>query len=381
MSQFASLDTEGQPTRAVQQLLTRLLTSSVVKAVLAPATQRHKRVVMQTLISDRARMVELDPFAPAVFTNAGPLAAALTFKAQGLPVAALLRSCEVRALVELSKLNQADASGLLLIGVDCFGRFENQDYLGLAARHPDLSLTFLTRAASGQGSALETGIELATACQACEYPVAPLADIRLCLVGTDPRQALWWEGVSDKGCAALEAAGLTLTATEPAGRAEAVKRLETERRSFRDELFASFQAKTSSMDALLEATASCVSCFNCRVACPVCYCRQCVFCTDLFRQEGEKYLQRSRKSGSLKMPTDTLFYHLTRMAHMSAMCVGCGQCSSACPNGVAVMELFRTTAKATQERFEYLPGRSLEEKQPLATFHDDELEDTTGQRK
>ena len=79
------------------------------------------------------------------------------------------------------------------------------------------------------------------------------------------------------------------------------------------------------------------------------------------------------------MPTDTVFYHLTRMLHMSTLCVGCGQCTSACPNDIPVGTLFRTVAKVTQERFEYQPGHDVAEPQPLTTFHSDELFEVTGQ--
>ena len=89
----------------------------------------------------------------------------------------------------------------------------------------------------------------------------------------------------------------------------------------------------------------------------------------------------SAKRGQLKMPTDTVFYHLTRMVHMSTLCVGCGQCSSACPNDIPVMELFRTVAERTQARFAYVPGRSLDEPQPLAVFQADEHPEVTGQMK
>ncbi len=81
------------------------------------------------------------------------------------------------------------------------------------------------------------------------------------------------------------------------------------------------------------------------------------------------------------MPTDTLFFHLTRMAHMSALCVGCGQCSSVCPNDVAVSELFAMVGDATQAVFNYIPGRDSEEPQPLAAFHEDEFYQVTGQVK
>jgi formate dehydrogenase subunit beta len=106
-----------------------------------------------------------------------------------------------------------------------------------------------------------------------------------------------------------------------------------------------------------------------------------VFVTDTFRHSGDQYFNWADKRGSIKMPTDTLFYHITRMTHISATCVGCGQCTSACPNDITLAELFRTTAEKTQARFEYQAGRSLDEPQPLAVFKEDELGDVTGQVK
>jgi formate dehydrogenase subunit beta len=78
------------------------------------------------------------------------------------------------------------------------------------------------------------------------------------------------------------------------------------------------------------------------------------------------------------MPTDTAFYHLTRLAHMSTSCVGCGQCSNACPNDIPVMELFRMVAARTQEAFEYEPGRSLHDAPPLSVFKEKEFAEVTG---
>ena len=81
------------------------------------------------------------------------------------------------------------------------------------------------------------------------------------------------------------------------------------------------------------------------------------------------------------MPTDTLFYHLTRMMHMSTLCVGCGQCSSACPNDIPLYELFTTVAEGAQGVFGYVPGKDPQEAQPLADFREDELVEVTGQVK
>jgi formate dehydrogenase subunit beta len=146
-------------------------------------------------------------------------------------------------------------------------------------------------------------------------------------------------------------------------------------------VFEEFRGRVDNFEALADHLAGCINCYNCRVACPVCYCTACVFVTDTFRHSGDQFMNWADKRGAIKMPTDTLFYHITRMTHIGATCVGCGQCTSACPNAIALAELFITTAEKTQARFEYRAGRSLDEPQPLAVFKEDELGDVTGQVK
>ena len=57
--------------------------------------------------------------------------------------------------------------------------------------------------------------------------------------------------------------------------------------------------------------------------------------------------------------------------------MGCGQCSNACPNGVPVMELFRSTAAATQRAFDYEAGRNPNEPPPLTVFREHEFAEVT----
>ncbi len=172
---------------------------------------------------------------------------------------------------------------------------------------------------------------------------------------------------------------LGLDAAEiPAQRQEAINALLAQRHQRREQMFGETRAATDNLEKLAGYLAACVNCYNCRVACPVCYCRECVFVTDVFDHEPSQYLQWATRKGRIKMPTDTVFYHLTRLAHMSTACVGCGQCSNACPNEIPLMELFITVAHQTQKAFDYLAGRSLEESPPLSEFRENEFQEIVG---
>jgi formate dehydrogenase subunit beta len=110
----------------------------------------------------------------------------------------------------------------------------------------------------------------------------------------------------------------------------------------------------------------------------VCYCTTCVFTTDTFRHEPFQYLQWARRKGVVKMPTDTLFFHLTRMAHMSCACVGCGQCTNACPNDIPVSDLFTFVAEGAQTAFGYAAGMDLSQAPPMSGFEAEEYEEVVG---
>ncbi len=377
MSGFTALQTDGKLNQTIAGLLRCLLEEEVVSGVLVQARQPYRKVVMPSLITNPEDLDSVDPFAPVAPLSGAKVASSLTSKSPGRPVALVLRSCELRAFVELVKLHQASLDDVVVIGIDCLGRYENADYLRLAASDDDVTTTFLCGHGNGSPQP-DDAPEIAEACKACEALLPSNVDIRLCVVGADPTKELWVEWVSDKASEICTTLGHTAADAGPAERPAALAAIEEKRTAYRGQMLDEFEARTKDLAGLADVVASCVNCYNCRNACPVCYCRECVFSTDTFRHDGEQYMRWSDKRGHVRMPADTIFYHLTRMLHVSALCVGCGQCSSACPNDIPVMEILQTAAKRTQKRFDYVPGRSLDDPQPLAFFQEDEFIEVTG---
>ncbi|MBU2509702.1 4Fe-4S binding protein [bacterium] len=359
----------------ISKIFKQLMEKKVVSAVLAPSSQ-SSGVVRQTLIVNPIKTAQIDLFAPIIPVNSAKIASSLTAKPSGKNIAMVMRSCEVRAAIELAKLNQINLDDVLLIGLDCFGRFENTDFSKLLEQN--LTSESFIQSAQSEKVAVN-GFDIVGACKICEYPVPDNVDIRICVIGADTN-SFGVEGVSEKGKQALGEIGLT--GSEPPGkRKELVEALSKKRSDLLAQKLDEYKQTINSIQALEDSLANCINCYNCRVACPVCYCKECVYLTNTFRHEGEQYLGWAQREGTLKMPTDTAFYHLTRMTHISTFCVGCGQCTSACPNDIELTLAFRSVAKASQARFEYQAGRSLDEQQPLTLFHDDELVEVTGQVK
>jgi len=353
-----------------------LLEKGIVDALLVPQRAPAGDNVVQTLFTDPARLEGVDPIAPVLPVNSAKLVSDLTATGAVGRLGAVLRSCEVRALIELVKLKQASLDNVLLIGVDCLGTYEMNDYAELAAGgngDPStgsgrrLSTDLLAQAKGGRLAPHE-GHQFRVACQMCEYPVPQGVDLALGLIGLDTDSEILITASDEL------AEKLDLIPTEaPAARQEAVDALVAERTAERDHRFAEFRQRVADMPSLLAEFSRCIRCHNCMVACPLCYCKECIFRTATFDHASAQYFRWASRKGSIRMPTDTLIFQLTRLNHMATSCVGCGLCDSACPNDLPVATIFRAVGEKVQALFDYVPGRSLEEELPVATFREDEL--------
>ncbi|MHC4144190.1 MAG: 4Fe-4S dicluster domain-containing protein [Planctomycetota bacterium] len=277
------------------------------------------------------------------------------------PIALVLRPCEIRALIELVKLQQATLEPFLVVGVDCWGAYSVQDYAakaGEGAENSSVTAEFLKRVTAGN-----LPENLCGACQVCQYPAPTYADIAIRLVGEDVSQQISVDACTDLGKEVFDTLGLEVT-PQSDRREKALEELKEQKKK----LTGQDQAE------LLETISSlCVNCKNCRAVCPICYCRQCVFDGNVFKYPLEKYLTWSGKKGVLTMPPDKLLFHLTRMSHVATSCVACGRCESACPNGIPLGRIYQKISTAAQEALSYAAGRSLDEDLPLTTFRENEL--------
>jgi formate dehydrogenase subunit beta len=360
----------------IRKFFRSVLELESVSAMLVPRKLPGRSTVMPALVSRPELLAEADPLAPVFPVNSAKNLSRLTRRGLDAKIAAIVRPCEIRAHVELVKLHQSSAEPVVLISMDCPGAYSNRAYPDFVEeKGADAGEVFLKDRLSGSPPSEKA--EVSTACQICDHPVPEGADIGIAFFGADPADALFLEARTEKGREILEAVGAE-SAKAPEKREQAVSDALAARIEARDRVFSETEEAIASVEKLSAYLADCVNCYNCRVACPVCYCRECVFTTDVFDHEPIQYLQWTDRKGALKMPTDTVFYHITRLVHMSTACVGCGQCSNACPNDIALTELFRAVAKRTQAAFDYEAGRSTEEPPPLLVFKEDEFSDIVG---
>ncbi len=358
---------------ALREFLRQLLEKKIVDALMVPLELPSGDAIAQTLIKDPDKLQNANPLAPVMMVNSAKLVSNLTRRGNREKVGAVLKSCELRALIELVKLQQATLDNVVTIGIDCLGTYEVPEYAQLSRELDDGAGPSAEQLQAAKEGAVvpRDGYEFRAACQICEYPIPTNVDINIALIGVDTGTTIMLEMDPEIGKEVVEK--LELQEGDAPSREEAVTRLVAAREKKRDEAFAQFHDAVSDVSSLVAQFATCITCHNCSAACPICYCKECIFETDTFRHPSDRYLLWAERKGATRMPSDTILYQLTRMNHMVSSCVGCGMCESACPSNLPLALIFRTVGEKVQALFDYLPGKSLEEELPVATFKEDEF--------
>jgi formate dehydrogenase subunit beta len=348
------------PLEAIRCFLKQLLEAAVVDALLVPM-ETPADTVTPALVADPALLDEANPLAPVMGLNAARLAGKVSIREPRGRIGVVLRPCELRALVELVKLQQASLDDLVTIGVDCVGTYDVPLYLEKRAEIGDRRLW------SELYYNLQSPISsLRDACQMCERPHVEAADITLELFGADLDlgiPVILTEEIAEK-----------LAPTSAKGhsqRDEIIKQVAAVRTEVRDTRFAEMQQQLEE-EGIEGVLAACVRCHNCMTVCPICYCKTCLFKSPPFDHEPMQYLNWARRKGAYRLPADTMLFHLTRLNHMVLSCVGCGMCTSNCPADLPVGRVFRTIGQQVQETFDYTPGHNVDDPLPLITFREDE---------
>jgi ferredoxin len=107
----------------------------------------------------------------------------------------------------------------------------------------------------------------------------------------------------------------------------------------------------------------CTRCYACRQICPLCYCQRCIVdknqpvCLDA--------------SPTLK---GNFAWHITRAFHLAGRCVGCDECTRACPAGIDLRLLNLSLAQAAEEQFGYRAGEELETEPVIGTYSEQDQE-------
>jgi len=360
----------NDPSAAVRGFLKRLLEADVVDALLVPM-ETPAGTVTPALVADPDMLDAANPLAPVMGLNAARVAGRVSVREPRGRIGVVLRSCEMRALVELVKLQQASLDDLVTISIDCLGTYDVIVYAAMQADGGVDNVALLATSQSGE-LAPQNGYAFRDACQMCEKPHFEGADITLELFGADLMAGIPIRLSEELAGHGSLSESLDLSpAEENKRRKEVLGKVIEARAQVRDERFAEIRQRLDD-EGISGVLAACVRCHNCMTVCPICYCKTCLFKSPVFDHEPMLYMNWAQRKGAFRLPADTTLFHLTRLNHMALSCVGCGMCTSDCPSELPVGRVFRAIGQEVQEVFDYEPGRDIDEPLPLVTFREDE---------
>ncbi|MCK4667191.1 4Fe-4S binding protein [Candidatus Dependentiae bacterium] len=282
-------------------------------------------------------------------------------------IAVVMRPCEMRAVIELSKLNQINLNDLILISYDCPGTLPIKNYLEDPEKGEEVFNKILLD--WDDKNIRET-------CKLCDKVSVQeektfQSDLHITTLGIEQNNFAIISN-SEKGIEILNE--LKLEIKNLSSRDEPVKKIIETRRKNRENSRKELIPQLIGLDALSEFFSKCINCKVCRSVCPICYCRQCYFSSEKVKYSMEDYLLQASTRGNMKF-LPSLLFQVGRMTHMSLSCVNCGACEDACPMDIKVGQAFSYVGDNVQKLFDYLPGRSFEEPLPLSVYREEEFKE------
>jgi formate dehydrogenase subunit beta len=365
IKQGVAFPVEGNASEGILAFVKEALDKSCFDAILMPAKVPASDSFTHVLIEDEASLKDAYPICPVMTVQGARVISSLTAHGKGKKqIAALVRPCEVRATVELFKLGQVNLDDVILISIDCTGALPLADW----AKEPEKTEETFSKVVKG-----EAGESLRPVCQVCDkFSATGGEDLHIGKIGMEGKLLLIPN--TPQGESVLAKLGLATSEDISAWQGQ-VEELTAQRKQKREQAHKELESKAKGLDNLLATFSKCINCHNCMRVCPICYCRQCFFDADTSKFPFEDYLMRAETAGGLRLPPETMLFHIGRMLHMSVSCVSCGACEDACPTAIPVAQVFSLVGDRNQEEFGYVPGKSRDEALPLRTYEEEEFEE------
>ncbi len=350
---------EENRSKAIISFLKPLLEEKKISAVFS--LRNIENVRDYGLITDPEKLDYLDPFYPLMPLNAGQIIG--RFTPMKKPIAAILKPCEFRAFIELVKREQGSLDNFLLITYTCGGVFPLMSNI---SDDIDKNLENYNKA----NLELKNNELIRETCKSCTNFAPENSDVLISLLGEDDKGTTFYLN-TEKG--EQFSGHLEKSIKDGDFNKTKLDSLLAERKKEEEKQFALINTEETGLDGLINIFGKCIGCKGCNTVCPICYCTLCDFSSNNYEYNTEILEKELLQKGAIRLPPDTLFFHIGRLSHMSFSCVGCGQCTDVCPTGIPVATIFKRTGKQTADLFKFEPGRDVKELIPVMIFKEEEF--------
>jgi ferredoxin len=309
-------------TQKIRETAKRLLESKAVDCFIGYTQGSVPLVQRPTIITDAAQADTL------VWDSNCALNLANYLPGRKDKVGILATGCASRNIQVHLQENQIKREQLVIVGVPCTGMIDHRAVRKLAAGREILSVVesgdSVTVTGDGFAETLKKADILQSNCATCQH--------------RNPVDA-------DETVAAPVA---ELECVNAYADVEAVEALDD-------------AARWAKFENMFE---SCIRCYACRNACPLCYCPTC------FVDESKpQWLGKSVDK------TDTMTFHFLRAFHMAGRCTDCGSCERACPVDIPLRYLTKKLNKDAKAIYDFEAGVDPQSKPLLDVYKVNDLND------
>jgi formate dehydrogenase subunit beta len=350
MKSHWTLNTHGNPLKKVHDFIRHIWRQSRLDGMLVSIDVSDPAHPTPHYITNMSFIDRLNPFRPLMEVNTARLIPDLLASQPEARIGVLLRSCEMRALVEMTKHTPINLGRLLTITVDCLGTLPADEYqwrLERLQKHLPTQETSDELAHEALKFARQGGIipyRYRTACQVCASPAAGQADINLHVLGLPVRQKIL---ASVNEARIAESIDLDSYANGPADKTlvhqhqRILSKMDERHARLTDRLNAGLGSLLpADVDAMINQLENCGDCQACMQVCPICS-------VDRPRRDADGHYDRSG------------------VMRWLVSCAGCGMCEQSCPQHHPTAAIFAHIRRQLNQQWEYEPGKSIDEPLPI----------------
>ncbi len=352
---FWALGTHGDPIGTLRDLVKQIWRDVDLDGMVVTTSGGGNERMFSRYITEVDLIAEINPFKPIMEINTAKLIPRFLSQNLGAKIGALLRPCEMRALIEMSKHSSLKLDNLLTINVDCLGTLPADEYQWRLERLEKSHLSYEDNRSTSNDDLAKEALAFArqggiipyryrSACQVCNSPAAEHAKINIHILGLPARQQMLLS-INDPGLAdmlSLENLSIGLADERLISQHERIVAKMSERHTRTMERVNQGLGSLlpANVDAVIHQLESCGECQACLDVCPIC---------------------------SVDRPYRDLAGHYDRAGVMRWLvsCAGCGMCEQSCPSNLPTSAIFAHIRQQLAQEWEYVPGRSINEPLPL----------------